>query len=74
MSIAPFARIRAAAAAARTPAKLDRLRDEHHQHTDEHRPLAQAAAGVAGSVFAASQALEQVAAPLCQGPRFLRFL
>ena len=58
---ASLARIRAAAAAARTPAALDALLDVVHAYGYAHPEHADASADVAESVFAARQALEQVA-------------
>lgn len=61
MSDTALARIRAAVAVVRTPAELDRLLDDLDEVTGEHPALAEAAADVAESVFAARHALEHVA-------------
>lgn len=59
---APLAALLAAAARARTPAALDRLLDQVHAYGYAHPEQADASADVAESLFAAREALEQVAA------------
>ena len=61
MTDAPLAAIRAAVAAARTPLELDQLLDALQAYGDAHPAQAEASADVAESLFAARQALEQVA-------------
>lgn len=60
-SAAPLAELRAAGAAARTPAALDRLLDAVHAYGYANPEHAHAAADVAESIVAAREALEQLA-------------
>ena len=59
---APLARIRVAAAGARTLADVERLLDELHAYADGHPAHAEASAGVAEQPFVALQALALIVA------------